>query len=364
MARMKQLFVAVLSILLFGGCSKSDKKDSASGGEIEPIKSSRDLAKVFFAQLASGNKQAVLKVTLLGASENVQNNFLNEMGATGDQGERALQKIKNEKAKFLDSGIDALIASMKKEGIDPAKVKLGKVETSGIGKLPSADGGKGVLVGGELVLHFTAGGRPVKAVVVINCAKLKEGWVIVDAPEVSLTRGSRAKAGPGPGGPGFPGRPSLGIPGGMQPALPGGLNGFDGGGGAEATTEYDDNWTTDLPAAIRLAKKENKRVFIDFTGSDWCPPCMALHRNVLTKRAFLEYAKEHLVLVVLDFPKRKPQAASLRRANDALSKRYRVDGFPTVIVLDANGKMIHRESGYSGDGAAAFVAKLKTKTSQ
>ena len=86
MARMKQLFVAVLSILLFGGCSKSDKKDSASGGEIEPIKSSRDLAKVFFAQLASGNKQAVLKVTLLGASENVQNNIHHLGGAPPNVG--------------------------------------------------------------------------------------------------------------------------------------------------------------------------------------------------------------------------------------------------------------------------------------
>ncbi len=121
---------------------------------------------------------------------------------------------------------------------------------------------------------------------------------------------------------------------------------------------------TSLPEALAKAKKENKHVFVDFTGSDWCPPCKALDRNVLTKDAFLDYAKQNLVLVVLDFPRSKPQSASLRRANQALAQQYRVEGYPTVILMDGAGKVLHRESGYSGTGPAAYVANLKTKISK
>lgn len=148
------------------------------------------------------------------------------------------------------------------------------------------------------------------------------------------------------------------------PGGPGGPGPVPFGGSEESSTEYDDNWMTDLPAAIQLAKKENKHVFVDFTGSDWCPPCKALHRNVLTKQAFLDYAKNNLVLVVLDFPRNRLQPDSLKRANQALSQKYRVGGFPTVMLMDGNEKILHRESGYSGNSAADYVANLKTKVSQ
>src|SRR4051812_42316213 len=68
----------------------------------------------------------------------------------------------------------------------------------------------------------------------------------------------------------------------------------------------DDAWLTDLTKAKALAKKENKIVLMDFTGSDWCPPCKALHRNVLTAKEFTDFAKEKLVLVLVDFPTGKP----------------------------------------------------------
>jgi thioredoxin-related protein len=54
----------------------------------------------------------------------------------------------------------------------------------------------------------------------------------------------------------------------------------------------------------------------------------------------------------------------LKRANQALSQKYRVEGFPTVMLMDGNEKILHRESGYSGNSAAAYVANLKTKVSQ
>ena len=118
-------------------------------------------------------------------------------------------------------------------------------------------------------------------------------------------------------------------------------------------------WLTDLDKAQAQAKAEKKMVFMDFTGSDWCPPCKALHKNVLTSSDFLNYAKENLVLLVVDFPRSKPQREALRTANEELAKKFAVDSFPTIIVLDANGKKLSKESGYDGSNAKEFVAKLK-----
>ncbi|GDX10016.1 hypothetical protein LBMAG57_17880 [Verrucomicrobiota bacterium] len=96
----------------------------------------------------------------------------------------------------------------------------------------------------------------------------------------------------------------------------------------------DDAWITDLPKALEQAKTEKKLVLLDFTGSDWCPPCKNLHAKVLTSEEFSKFAKDSLVLVELDFPKAKPQTAELKAANQELSKKYGIRGYPTIIVLD------------------------------
>ena len=59
-------------------------------------------------------------------------------------------------------------------------------------------------------------------------------------------------------------------------------------------------WLTDLPKAQAQAKADHKVVFMDFTGSDWCPPCKALHKNILSTPEFEAYAKTNLVLVLVD----------------------------------------------------------------
>lgn len=121
----------------------------------------------------------------------------------------------------------------------------------------------------------------------------------------------------------------------------------------------ESDWMTDLPKALAKAKAENKQVFMDFTGSDWCPPCKNLHKTVLTSETFLNYAKSNLVLVVVDFPRNKEQSAELKSANRALSSKYGIEGYPTVIVLDSTGKQLKKDVGYSGQSASSFVADLK-----
>ena len=120
----------------------------------------------------------------------------------------------------------------------------------------------------------------------------------------------------------------------------------------------EDAWKTDVPKALEQAKSEKKMVLLDFTGSDWCPPCKNLHAKVLTSEEFSKFAKDNLVLVELDFPKAKPQSDELKAANQELSKKYAIRGYPTIIVLDAEGKELFRKVGYSGTPAADYVAEI------
>ncbi len=100
------------------------------------------------------------------------------------------------------------------------------------------------------------------------------------------------------------------------------------------------NWGTDLPKALAQAKSDKKLVLIDFTGSDWCPWCIKFDKEVLDTDKFATYANSHLELVLADFPRNKPQSAALKTANAGLQKKYNIDGFPTLVVLNSDGKLV------------------------
>lgn len=116
-------------------------------------------------------------------------------------------------------------------------------------------------------------------------------------------------------------------------------------------------WLTDLPKAKAQAKAEGKLVLLDFTGSDFCPPCIRLAKEVFPTKEFSAYAKQHLVLVEVDFPAKKKQAPELKAANEALQKEFKVDGYPTLIVLTPEGKKLG-ELSFDAD-AKQLVAELK-----
>jgi protein disulfide-isomerase len=118
-------------------------------------------------------------------------------------------------------------------------------------------------------------------------------------------------------------------------------------------------WGHNIITAQSRAKENGKLVLLDFTGSDWCPPCMALHDFVLTQPEFLNYAEKNLELVELDFPKNKSIDEKLAESNAKLAEKYNIDGFPTIIVLNGAGKIVHRDVGYSGKNAKAYTANLQ-----
>ena len=109
-------------------------------------------------------------------------------------------------------------------------------------------------------------------------------------------------------------------------------------------------WRTDLPGALKQAQSENKRVLLDFTGSDWCPWCIKFDHDVLSTGRFAGYAQNRLMLVKVDFPRRTPLPGELKRANAALAKQFNVDGYPTYVLLDANGRELGRQVGYREGG--------------
>ena len=117
-------------------------------------------------------------------------------------------------------------------------------------------------------------------------------------------------------------------------------------------------WQTDLPKAQAQAKKENKLVMLDFTGSDWCGWCIKLNKEVFDTKEFIDYAAKNIVPVEIDFPNKKKQSPELKKANEALQQKYKVKGYPTIIVLDGEGKNVG-QLGYMKGGPKAFIAELE-----
>lgn len=117
-------------------------------------------------------------------------------------------------------------------------------------------------------------------------------------------------------------------------------------------------WMTDFNKAQATAKAEKKMVFLNFTGSDWCGWCIKLNREVFSTPEFAEYAGKHLVLVEVDFPRRKQLSDEQVRANRALAATYRVKGYPTIIILNSDGRKIG-ELGYMRGGPKPFIAELE-----
>jgi thioredoxin-related protein len=121
-----------------------------------------------------------------------------------------------------------------------------------------------------------------------------------------------------------------------------------------------EGWLTNIEKAKELAKKEKKAVLVEFTGSDWCPPCKALKKNVFNSAEFKAYAKKHLVLVELDFPRDKSKVSKEQATyNREQAKAFAVRGYPTIILMDADGKELTKKVGYGRTSVAKYIESLK-----
>ena len=117
-------------------------------------------------------------------------------------------------------------------------------------------------------------------------------------------------------------------------------------------------WLIDLPAALNTADSQHKLVLADFTGSDWCIWCKRLDTNILSTKIFAKYADKNLVLLRLDYPRKKPQSAELKAANKALAKKYKLEGFPTLIAFRPDGSIAWQNVGYMDGGPQVLIDAL------
>jgi thiol:disulfide interchange protein len=108
---------------------------------------------------------------------------------------------------------------------------------------------------------------------------------------------------------------------------------------ASAFATTPEGWSTDLDKAFEKAKAGKKCVLVEFTGSDWCPPCIAMRKNVFSKKEFVSAASKKYILVELDFPKGDKDLAD---KNQPLAEKYKIEGFPTVILFTPAGKEFTR----------------------
>ena len=127
---------------------------------------------------------------------------------------------------------------------------------------------------------------------------------------------------------------------------------------AFAKTSTPEGWLDDYDAALKKAADENKHIVVDFSGSDWCGWSKRIGREVFTIEAFKKAAAEKYILLMVDSPRKKSLLTEkAKKQNPKLVRKYNIEGFPTVIVLDQKGEEVCR-LGYEKGGPANYLAKL------
>lgn len=163
-----------------------------------------------------------------------------------------------------------------------------------------------------------------------------------------------------------------GLSGGLLAAVDGvnetgGVTAFSSPAAREAVesvaTDDEDDWETDIDVAVAAAQQDGKYLLLDFTGSDWCPPCIRLENEVLSQAAFLAEAKKQFHLVKLDFPQNQQLVpVRLMEKNREWMQRLGVDGFPTIVLLDSQARPFGF-LGYTAGGPPAFLELLQQRLS-
>ena len=125
-------------------------------------------------------------------------------------------------------------------------------------------------------------------------------------------------------------------------------------------------WLTDFNKAKAEATTSGKYVLISFSGSDWCGPCIRLHKDIFESETFLNYAQKNLVLVNAEFPRLKKHRLpeEQQKLNAALADLYNPQGhFPYTVLVDAGGKIVKAWDGYPNETPEMFLSDINAVTS-
>ncbi|NVM65214.1 thioredoxin-related protein [Mucilaginibacter sp. SG538B] len=121
-------------------------------------------------------------------------------------------------------------------------------------------------------------------------------------------------------------------------------------------------WLGDFKKAQTEAATSHKLIVINFSGSDWCGPCIRLRKEILESEKFNDFAADKLVLVRADFPRQKKNQLSKEQVqlNEALADKYNPDGkFPFTLLVDEHGKVLKEWDGYPNESAEQFIDQIK-----
>lgn len=123
------------------------------------------------------------------------------------------------------------------------------------------------------------------------------------------------------------------------------------------------NWLTNYEKAIAQAKAEKKPVLLFFHGSDWCPPCIKMQKEVFENESFIAFATKKVVFLDVDFPYKNKLSEAQLKHNNALKKQFGLpedftQGYPQVVIIDAEAKVLYQEKGYNGEGPGKLTDKI------
>lgn len=120
-------------------------------------------------------------------------------------------------------------------------------------------------------------------------------------------------------------------------------------------------WMGNFKDAEKEASASHKLILINFSGSDWCGPCIRLRKEILESTVFEDYAEGHLILVRADFPRQKKDQlpAAQVKLNESLADQYNPDGkFPYTLLVDEHGKILKTWDGYPDETPEKFVGQI------
>ena len=121
-------------------------------------------------------------------------------------------------------------------------------------------------------------------------------------------------------------------------------------------------WNNKLENAIEQSSKSKKPLLLFFTGSDWCGWCKRLQSEVFTKPEFVTWAKDNVILVEVDFPRKTALPQDLQTQNNQLQQFFEVAGYPTIWFVNPgklDGKISFEKLGSTGYVAGGPLEWLK-----